>query len=179
MCPIKEPSDVCNNSNKKRLNVYNMDSEVTCGSPHLQVCIHLGRQFVDSISWSMCLALSPAHLWTSEPSFGCPNNNVGLESMVFNLESLLTRTATNSFGNGYYQGSAEAPLEAASTCPGIYGKGAYHGYAGELFVDSMTGASYNAHSINERKYLLGSLYDLTTSSCSTLVYNCSKVADCI
>ncbi|XP_043713614.1 protein PHOSPHATE-INDUCED 1-like [Telopea speciosissima] len=98
-----------------------------------------------------------------------PNNDVGLDGMVINLASLLAGTATNPFGNGYYQGSAEAPLEAGSACPGIYGKGAYPGYAGELLVDSTTGASYNAHGVNGRKYMLPALYDPTTSSCSTLV----------
>ncbi|KAJ9673872.1 hypothetical protein PVL29_023431 [Vitis rotundifolia] len=77
--------------------------------------------------------------------------------------------ATNPFGNGYFQGPAEAPLEAASACPGVYGKGAYPGYAGELLVDSVTGASFNAHGANGRKYLLPALYDPSTSSCSTLV----------
>ena len=39
-------------------------------------------------------------------------------------------------------------------CPGVYGKGAYPGYAGDLLVDSTTGASYNAHGVNGRKYVL-------------------------
>ncbi|CAN1164249.1 Protein PHOSPHATE-INDUCED 1 [Linum perenne] len=39
-------------------------------------------------------------------------------------------------------GIDEAPLEAASACPSLYGKGAYPGYAGELLMDSTTGASY-------------------------------------
>ncbi|PPD81523.1 hypothetical protein GOBAR_DD21556 [Gossypium barbadense] len=60
-------------------------------------------------------------------------------------------------------------LEASSACPGIYGKGAYPGYAGNLLVDPTTGASYNAHGNNGRKYLLPALYDPSTSSCSTLV----------
>ncbi|XP_043720051.1 protein PHOSPHATE-INDUCED 1-like [Telopea speciosissima] len=98
-----------------------------------------------------------------------PNNDIGVDGMIISLASLLAGTATNPFGNGYYQGSAEAPLEAASACPGIYGKGAYPGYAGELLVDSTTGASYNAHGVNGRKYLVPSLYDPSTSSCSTLV----------
>ncbi|KEH28806.1 phosphate-responsive 1 family protein [Medicago truncatula] len=61
---------------------------------------------------------------------------------------------------------SEAPLEAASVCPGVYGKGAYPGYAGDLLVDSTTGASFNAHG---RKYLLPALYDPSTLFCSTLV----------
>ncbi|OVA07943.1 Phosphate-induced protein 1 [Macleaya cordata] len=98
-----------------------------------------------------------------------PNNDVGLDGMVINLASLLAGTATNPFGNGYYQGPADAPLEVASACPGVYGKGAYPGYAGDLLVDSSTGASYNANGANGRKYLLPALFDPSTSSCSTLV----------
>ena len=103
------------------------------------------------------------------PPLVAPNNDVGLDGMVINLASLLAGTVTNPFGNGYFQGPQEAPLEAASACPGIYGKGAYPGYAGSLMVDPTTGASYNADGINKRKYLLPALYDPTTSSCSTLV----------
>lgn len=103
------------------------------------------------------------------PPLVAPNNDVGLDGMVINLASLLAGTATNPFGNGYFQGPKEAPLEAASACPGVYGKGAYPGYAGNLLVDSTTGASYNAHGASGRKYLLPALYDPVTSSCSTLV----------
>uniref|UniRef100_A0A7C9E2I2 Uncharacterized protein n=1 Tax=Opuntia streptacantha TaxID=393608 RepID=A0A7C9E2I2_OPUST len=103
------------------------------------------------------------------PPLVAPNNDVGLDGMVVNLASLLAGTVTNPFGNGYYQGPKEAPLEAASACPGVYGKGAYPGYAGNLLVDSTSGASYNANGVNGRKYLLPALYDPITSSCSTLV----------
>lgn len=103
------------------------------------------------------------------PPLVAPNNDVGLDGMVANLGSLLAGTATNPFGNGYYQGEAGAPLEAASACPGVYAKGAYPGYAGDLLVDPTSGASYNAHGANGRKYLLPALYDPSTSSCSTLV----------
>ncbi|GFS46788.1 phosphate-responsive 1 family protein [Actinidia rufa] len=40
---------------------------------------------------------------------------------------------------------------------------------GELLVDPTTGASYNAHGVHGRKYLLPALLDPETSSCSTLV----------
>ncbi|KDP41401.1 hypothetical protein JCGZ_15808 [Jatropha curcas] len=103
------------------------------------------------------------------PPLVAPNNDVGLDGMVINLASLLAGTATNPFGNGYFQGPKEAPLEAASACTGVYGKGAYPGYAGNLLTDSTTGASYNANGDNGRKYLLPALYDPSTSSCSTLV----------
>ncbi|XP_009372924.1 protein PHOSPHATE-INDUCED 1-like [Pyrus x bretschneideri] len=103
------------------------------------------------------------------PPLVAPNNDVGLDGMVINLASLLAGTVTNPFGNGYFQGPKEAPLEAASACPGVYGKGAYPGYAGDLLVDPTTGASYNAHGSNGKKYLLPALFDPSTSTCSTLV----------
>ncbi|KAI8567248.1 hypothetical protein RHMOL_Rhmol02G0106300 [Rhododendron molle] len=103
------------------------------------------------------------------PPLVAPNQDVGMDGMVINLASLLAGTATNPFGNGYYQGTADAPLEAASACPGVYAKGAFPGYAGNLLVDSTTGASYNAHGANGRKYLVPALFDPATSSCSTLV----------
>jgi hypothetical protein len=103
------------------------------------------------------------------PPLVAPNNDVGLDGIVMNLGGLLVGTATNPFGNGFYQGPAVAPLEAATACPGVYGKGAYPGYAGKLLVDPTSGASYNAHGANDRKYLLPAIYDPSTSKCSTLV----------
>ncbi|KAK9096384.1 hypothetical protein Sjap_021881 [Stephania japonica] len=98
-----------------------------------------------------------------------PNGNVGMDGMAINLALLLAGTATNPFGNGYYQGPAEAPLEAASACAGIYGRGAYPGYAGELLKDESSGGSFNAYGINGRKYLLPALFNPKTSSCEALV----------
>ncbi|KAK4276830.1 hypothetical protein QN277_014935 [Acacia crassicarpa] len=103
------------------------------------------------------------------PPLVSPNNDVGLDGMVINVASLLAGTVTNPFGNGFFQGPKEAPLEAASACTGVYGKGAYPGYAGNLLVDTVTGASFNANGVDTRKYLLPALYDPSTSSCSTLV----------
>jgi len=103
------------------------------------------------------------------PALVAPNNDVGVDGMVINVASLLAGTVTNPFGNGYFQGPKEAPLEAASACTGVYGKGAYPGYAGNLLVDPTTGASYNANGVNGRKYLLPALVDPKTSACSTII----------
>ncbi|XP_022773135.1 protein EXORDIUM-like 2 [Durio zibethinus] len=100
---------------------------------------------------------------------GAPNGDVGVDGMIINIAGLLTGAVTNPYGNGYFLGSDGAQLEAASACPGVYGKGAYPGYAGELLVDRTTGASYNAQGNNGRKYLLPALFDPVTSQCSTLV----------
>ncbi|KAJ6841215.1 putative protein EXORDIUM [Iris pallida] len=101
------------------------------------------------------------------PALVAPNGDVGADGMVVNLAGLLAGTATNPFGNGFFQGAKEAPLEAASACPGIYGKGAYPGYAGELLVDPASGASYNVNGAHGRRYLVPALFDPSTSSCST------------
>ncbi|XP_058096863.1 protein PHOSPHATE-INDUCED 1-like [Magnolia sinica] len=103
------------------------------------------------------------------PPLVAPNDDVGLDGMIVNIAGLLAGTVTNPFGNGYFQGPEDAPLEAASACAGVYGKGAYPGYAGELLVDLNSGASYNAQGVNGRKCLLPALFDPSTSSCSTLV----------
>lgn len=83
--------------------------------------------------------------------------------MIINIAGLLAGTVTNPFGKGYFVGSVEVPLEAASACPGVYDKGAYPGYAGEVLVDPSTGASYNALGVNGKKYLLPALFDPSTS----------------
>ncbi|KAJ0981385.1 hypothetical protein J5N97_009640 [Dioscorea zingiberensis] len=103
------------------------------------------------------------------PPLVAPNGDVGVDGMVINLASMLAGTVTNPFGNGFFQGPKEAPLEAASACPGVYAKGAYPGYAGDLLVDRTSGASYNAIGAHGRKYLLPALLNPSTSQCSTLV----------
>lgn len=103
------------------------------------------------------------------PPLVAPNGDVGADGMVINLAALLAGTATNPFGNGYFQGPKEAPLEAASACQGIFGPGAYPGYPGSLLVDASTGGSYNANGLAGRRFLLPAMWDPRTSRCSTLV----------
>ncbi|XVE55524.1 hypothetical protein DITRI_Ditri03aG0165600 [Diplodiscus trichospermus] len=103
------------------------------------------------------------------PPLVAPNGDIGVDGMVINLATVLVGTVTNPFNNGYYQGSAQARLEAVSACTGIFGKGAYPGYPGVVLVDKTTGASYNAVGVNERKYLLPAMWDPQTSTCETLM----------
>ncbi|KAG0471203.1 hypothetical protein HPP92_015749 [Vanilla planifolia] len=103
------------------------------------------------------------------PPLVAPNGDVGIDGMVINLASMAAGAVTNPFGNGFFMGPKEAPLEAATACPGVYGKGAYPGYAGELLIDATSGASYNAYGAHSRKFLLPAIFDPSTASCSTLV----------
>ncbi|KAJ1434925.1 Protein EXORDIUM-like [Sesbania bispinosa] len=103
------------------------------------------------------------------PPLVAPNGDVGVDGMIINLATLLAGTVTNPFNNGYFQGPATAPLEAVSACTGVFGSGSYPGYPGQVLMDKATGASYNAHGANGRKYLLPAMWDPETSACRTLV----------
>ncbi|CAK9174053.1 unnamed protein product [Ilex paraguariensis] len=103
------------------------------------------------------------------PPLHAPNGDVGVDGMIINLATVLAGTITNPFNNGYFQGPATAPLEAVSACTGVFGSGAYPGYPGQVLVDKTTGASYNAHGVNGRMFLLPAMWDPQTSACSTLV----------
>ncbi|CAO2211298.1 unnamed protein product [Urochloa humidicola] len=103
------------------------------------------------------------------PPLVSPNADVGMDGVVINLATLLAGAVTNPYGGGFYQGPAEAPLEAVTACTGVFGAGAYPGYPGQLPVDAATGASYNAVGVAGRRFLLPAMWDPKTSQCSTLV----------
>lgn len=103
------------------------------------------------------------------PPLVAPNGDVGADGMIINLATLLAATVTNPYGDGFFQGPANAPLEAVTACTGIFGTGSYPGYPGQLLVDPTTGASFNAKGFGGRKYLLPAMWDPKTSQCSTLV----------
>ncbi|XP_072953302.1 protein PHOSPHATE-INDUCED 1-like [Typha angustifolia] len=103
------------------------------------------------------------------PPLGAPNGDVGVDGMVINVAKLLAGAVTNPFGDGYFQGDAGGHVEVGAACTGVYGKGAYPGYPGELLVDSSSGGSYNAEGINGKKYLVPAMFDPATSSCSPVV----------
>ncbi|KAH9287875.1 hypothetical protein KI387_031992 [Taxus chinensis] len=71
-----------------------------------------------------------------------PNSDVGIDGMVINIGTVLAGVVTNPFNTGYFQGDVSVPLEAVSACTGIYGKGAYPGYAGELFGGRHNGSEF-------------------------------------
>ncbi|CAA6665010.1 unnamed protein product [Spirodela intermedia] len=99
-----------------------------------------------------------------------PNGDVGADGMVINLASMVAATVTNPFkSERFLPGPKEAPLEAVSACPGIFGTGAYPGYPGKLMVDSASGSSYNANGVAGRRYLLPAMWDPRRSRCTPLV----------
>ncbi|XP_010452934.1 PREDICTED: protein EXORDIUM-like 4 [Camelina sativa] len=91
------------------------------------------------------------------PPLVAPNGDVGVDGMIINLATLLVNTVTNP------------SQEAVAACTGVFGSGAYPGYAGRVLVDKTSGASYNALGLAGRKYLLPAMWDPQTSTCKTLV----------
>ncbi|PWZ17646.1 Protein EXORDIUM [Zea mays] len=142
-------------------------------------------------SYSRAAPAAAAYAWVGNPGTQCPgqcawpfhqppygpqapplvppNGDAGMDGAMISVASMVAGAVTNPFGDGFYQGDRAAPLEAATACAGVYGNGAYPGYAGQLLVDAATGASYNANGARGRKYLLPALYDPDTAACTTLV----------
>ncbi|KAI9082304.1 hypothetical protein K1719_035727 [Acacia pycnantha] len=83
-----------------------------------------------------------AYIWNTP--LVAPNDDVGLNGMVINVTSLLARIVTNPFGNGFFQGPKEVPLENGFRLH--CGKGAYPSYSSNLLEDTVTGASFNSNS---------------------------------
>lgn len=108
------------------------------------------------------------------PAYGPPGqalvapNGIGSDGIIINVATILAGAATNPFKSGYFQGDALAPLEAVTACPGIFGDGAYPGYPGDLKVDKMSKASYNAYGVNGRKFLLPAMWDPLHVNCKVV-----------
>ncbi|KAJ3673740.1 hypothetical protein LUZ60_005732 [Juncus effusus] len=148
---------------------------------------------VDNFCVNTCGLHSPRYIWVGDSSIQCPgkcawpfhaaefygpsrgavvkppNGDVGLDGVVINLASLLAGMITNPYGDGYFQGNAGAPVEVAAACPGVFGRGAYPGYPGQLIVDKANGGSYNVVGRNGRKFLVPALVDPVNHSCQTLI----------
>lgn len=106
-----------------------------------------------------------------------PNGgDVGINGMIINIATLIVGAATNSFANAYFHGDVPHPLEAAGVCWGIYGAGAYLGYAGNLLVDKKTGASFNVYGVNGREFLVPWIYNPGSKQCTGQVVKTSSIS---
>ncbi|CAM6101890.1 unnamed protein product [Calypogeia fissa] len=100
------------------------------------------------------------------PALVPPNADVGTDGMVINLAAILAGCLTNPFDNGFYQGDAAAPLEAATACAGMFGQDSYSGNPGVLQTDKISGASYNTEGVNSRRFLLPALWEASSRTCT-------------
>ncbi|KAM0847250.1 hypothetical protein ACQ4PT_055141 [Festuca glaucescens] len=85
------------------------------------------------------------------------------------LASMLVGAVTNPFGNGFFQGPAEAPARGRHRLRRRVRQGApTPATRARCSSTRPTGASYNANGARGRKYLVPALVDPDTSACSTL-----------
>lgn len=117
----------------------------------------------------MCMVICDSCLWPAGPgpALVAPNG-IWSDGIIINIATILSGAATNPFKSGYFQGDALAPLEAVTACPGIFGDRAYPGYPGDLKVDKLSKASYNAYGVNGRKFLLPAMWDPLHVNCKVL-----------
>eukprot|EP00249_Psilotum_nudum_P028837 c38789_g1_i1 orf=152-1186(+) len=108
------------------------------------------------------------HFGPQAPPLRPPNGDVGMDGMIINIATVLAGAATNPYDTGYYQGDAAAPLESVSACVGIFGKGAYPGYPGELMVHNKTGSSFNARGNGDRRFLIPAMWNPASLNCVPL-----------
>lgn len=100
------------------------------------------------------------------PPLKAPNGDVGVDGMTVTIASMIVGAATNTRDNGYYQGSNPYDgYEAVAVCGGIYGDGAYPGYAGKL-RKTPDGASYNVNGANGKKFLVPFMFNPSTKKCA-------------
>ncbi|GFZ15958.1 hypothetical protein Acr_25g0003670 [Actinidia rufa] len=95
-----------------------------------------------------------------------PSRNVGVDAVLIHFASAMAETVTNSFNTGFV-GSDSREFQIAQVCPGVYASGAVLGYPGNVRVDPLTGGAFNAHGVNNTKFLLPALMDVGTTSCWT------------
>ncbi|KAH7295975.1 hypothetical protein KP509_26G001700 [Ceratopteris richardii] len=122
------------------------------------------KQCAGQCAWPFAIA----DFGPQDPPLKPPNGDVGMDGMIINVATIIAGAATNPFGTGYFQGDASDPLEAVSACTGIFGKGAFPGYPGELLTHSPTGASFNAHGVNGRRFLIPAMWNPSSLNCVPL-----------
>lgn len=123
------------------------------------------------------------------PFFAPQEGNVGFlvpapteayaDLMVIHFASALAGTVTNPQDTGFFsddkadnkdddkEEETDSLLDIASMCKGIFGTGAFPGYAGRVRVDPHSGAGFNAHGLNSTKFMLPAIVNPKDGSCWT------------
>ncbi|XP_052181494.1 protein EXORDIUM-like [Diospyros lotus] len=95
-----------------------------------------------------------------------PSGNVGADAVIIHFASALAETVTNPFNSGFFGGEG-GKYQAATACVGLFASNALPGFPSNVRVDPHTGGAFNAHGVNNTKFLLPALWDVKTSSCWT------------
>jgi hypothetical protein len=117
----------------------------------------------------MCAWPFASPVYAGAPKFTAllpPNGDVGCDGMIITIASVLAGCATNPDNSGLYQGESGYPLEAATSCQGLFGAGSFAGSPGILLKDKKN-RSFNAYGINNREFLVPALWNPRTRLCKT------------
>ncbi|GMQ00203.1 hypothetical protein CsSME_00047396 [Camellia sinensis var. sinensis] len=133
-------------------------SVVTTATKRRVVYAHVGEPFRQCPGLCSRPSALPAYGPPGQAALVAPNG-VGTDGIIMSLTTILAGAATNPFNSGYFQGDVLAPLEAVTACPRIFSPRAYPGYLGDLKVDKISRARYNAYGVNGRKFLLPAIWD--------------------
>jgi hypothetical protein len=96
-----------------------------------------------------------------------PNGDVGVDGMIINIATILAGAATNPFNTGYYQGDALGSSGGSHRLRWHIREGRILWLSRRLLVDKKSNASYNAYGVNNRKFLLPSMWEPTKFACGT------------
>jgi hypothetical protein len=117
----------------------------------------------------MCAWPFASPVYAGAPKFTAllpPNGDVGCDGMIITIASVLAGCATNPDNSGLFQGESGYPLEAATSCQGLFGAGSFAGSPGILLKDKKN-RSFNAYGINNREFLVPALWNPRTRLCKT------------
>lgn len=93
---------------------------------------------------------------------------------IIHFASALASTITNPFGDGFYgvggTRAAEQVREVGNACSKAFGTGYFPGFTGRVHVDPTNGGTFNAHGVNNTKFLLPGLWNPSDpSTCWTVM----------
>lgn len=92
---------------------------------------------------------------------------------IIHFASALASTVTNPFGDGFYAGGTnetDPVREVGNTCSKAFGTGYFPGFTGRVRVDPGNGGTFNAHGVNNTKFLLPGLWNpRDPSTCWTIM----------
>lgn len=93
---------------------------------------------------------------------------------IIHFASALASTVTNPFGDGFYGDvgthGTDPVREVGNACAKAFGTGYFPGFTGRVHVDPGNGGTFNAHGVNDTKFLLPGLWNPTDpSTCWTIM----------
>ncbi|KAI5659742.1 hypothetical protein M9H77_28535 [Catharanthus roseus] len=82
---------------------------------------------------------------------------------IIHFASALVSTVTNPYGNGFYA-EGKPIVEIGDCCSKAFGTGYFPGFTGRVHVDPHNGGTFNAHGVNDTRFMVPGLWNPKHSS---------------